>query len=122
MLTNAEVIEELIKMAQDMMKDREETMAMGLTDEEMAFYDAITKPQAVKDFYENDELIAITRELTEAMQKSATIDWQRKESARAGMRIAIKRLLRKHKYPPEGAEEAIQTVMSQCELWADTMI
>ena len=122
MLTNAEVIEELVNMAKDMMKDRGEAEKLGLTDEEMAFYDAITKPQAVRDFYENDELVAITRELTEAMQKNATIDWQRKESARAGMRIAIKRLLRKHKYPPEGAEEAIQTVMSQCELWADSKI
>jgi type I restriction enzyme, R subunit len=120
MLTNAEVIDELVKMARDMMRDRAEAQDLGLTDEEMAFYDAITKPQAVRDFYENDELVAITRELTEAMQRSATIDWQRKESARAGMRIAIKRLLRKHKYPPEGAEEAIQTVMSQCELWADS--
>jgi type I restriction enzyme R subunit len=76
----------------------------------------------VKDFYDNDQLVAITRELTEAMRKSATIDWQRKESARAGMRRAIKRLLRKYKYPPEGAEEALATVMAQCELWADTNI
>ena len=95
---------------------------LGLSDEEMAFYDAITKPQAVKDFYDNDQLVAITRELTEAMRKSATIDWQRKESARAGMRLAIKKLLRKYKYPPEGAEEAMQTVMAQCELWADTRV
>ena len=122
MLTNAEVIEELVNMAKEMMKDRSDAEKLGLTDEEMAFYDAITKPQAVKDFYDNDQLIAITRELTEAMQTSATIDWQRKESARAGMRRAIKRLLRKYKYPPEGADEAMSTVMAQCELWADTKI
>ena len=122
MLTNAEVIEELIKMAKEMMKDRTDAESLGLTDEEMAFYDAITKPEAVRDFYDNDQLVAITRELTEAMRASATIDWQRKESARAGMRRAIKRLLRKYKYPPEGAEEALTTVMKQCELWADTKI
>ena len=122
MLTNAEVIEELMKMAQDIIKGNEEARSLGLTEEEMAFYDALTKPQAVKDFYENEELIAITRELTEAMQKNATIDWNRKESARAGMRLAIKRLLRKYKYPPEGADEAIQTVMAQCEQWAETKI
>lgn len=122
MLTNAQVIEELVNMAKEMMKDRTDAESLGLTDEEMAFYDAITKPQAVKDFYDNDQLVAITRELTEAMRKSATIDWQRKESARAGMRRAIKRLLRKYKYPPEGAEEALTTVMKQCELWADTEI
>ena len=122
MLNNAQVIEELVKMAKDMMKDDGEAKKLGLTDEEMAFYDAITKPEAVKDFYTNDQLVAISRELTEAMQKSATIDWQKKESARAGMRRAIKRLLKKDKYPPEGVDDAMETVMAQCELWADTKI
>ena len=122
MLTNAEVIEELIQMAEDMMRDRTEAEALGLSDEEMAFYDAITKPEAVKDFYDNDQLVAIARELTESMQKNATIDWQKNESARAGMRRAIKRLLKKYKYPPEGVEDAMDTVMAQCELWADTKI
>lgn len=122
MLSNAEVIEELVKMAKDMMADRDEAAKLGLTDEEMAFYDAITKPQAVKDFYDNDQLVAISRELTDAMCRNATIDWQKKESARAGMRRAIKRLLRKYKYPPEGVADAMETVMAQCELWADTKI
>ena len=122
MLTNAEVIEELVKMAKDMMRDRTDAEKLGLNDEEMAFYDAITKPEAVKDFYDNDQLVSITRELTETLQRSATIDWQKKESARAGMRRAIKRLLRKYKYPPEGVDDAMETVMEQCELWADTKI
>ena len=120
MLTNAQVIEELVEMAKEMMRDRTDAEEMGLTDEEMAFYDAITKPQAVHDFYNNDQLVAIARELTETLQKSATIDWQKKESARAGMRRAIKRLLRKYKYPPEGVDDAMETVMKQCELWADS--
>lgn len=122
MLTNAEVIEELLDMAKEMMAERKEGKDLGLSQEELAFYDALTKPQAVKDFYDNEELIAITRELTEAMRQNATIDWQRKESARAGMRRAIKRLLRHHRYPPEGMEDAMETVMAQCELWADTKI
>ena len=122
MLSNAEVIEELVKMAKEMMADRDEAAKLGLSDEEMAFYDAITKPQAVKDFYDNDQLVAISRELTDAMRRIATIDWQKKESARAGMRRAIKRLLRKYKYPPEGVADAMETVMAQCELWADTKI
>lgn len=122
MLTNAEVIEELVKMAKDMMRDRTDAEKLGLNDEEMAFYDAITKPEAVKDFYDNDQLVSIARELTETLQRSATIDWQKKESARAGMRRAIKRLLRKYKYPPEGVDDAMETVMEQCELWADTKI
>ncbi len=122
MLSNAEVIEELVKMAKEMMADRDEAAKLGLSDEEMAFYDAITKPQAVKDFYNNDQLVAISRELTDAMRNNATIDWQKKESARAGMRRAIKRLLHKYKYPPEGVADAMETVMAQCELWADTKI
>lgn len=122
MLTNAEVIEELLKMAREMMQDRFDAKALGLTDEEMAFYDAITKPRAVKDFYDNDQLVAISRELTDTLQRSATIDWQKKESARAGMRRAIKRLLKKYKYPPEEAAGALETVMAQCELWADNKI
>lgn len=122
MLTNVEVIEELLKMAHDMMADRDEGAKLGLDDEELAFYDALTKPTAVKDFYDNDQLVAITRELTEAMRTSATIDWQEKQSARAGMRRRIKRLLKKYKYPPEGVDDAMETVMAQCELWADTRI
>lgn len=122
MLTNAEVIEELLNMAKEMMAERKEEHDLGLTTEELAFYDALTKPRAVKDFYSNDQLIAITRELTEEMRKNSTIDWQRKESARAGMRRAIKRLLKKYKYPPEGVDDAMEIVMAQCELWADTKI
>ncbi|MBQ6931931.1 MAG: DUF3387 domain-containing protein, partial [Clostridia bacterium] len=94
---------------------------LGLTTEELAFYDALTKPQAIKDFYENDVLVEMTRELTEMLRKNRTIDWQKKETARAGMRKMVKRLLKKYKYPPEGMDDAVQTVMSQCELWTDNM-
>ncbi len=80
-----------------------------------------TKPNAIKDFYKNDELIIVTKELTETLRKNKTIDWQMRESARAKMRMIIKRLLKKHKYPPEGMEDAVKTVMSQCEMWADNL-
>ena len=80
---------------------------------------AICEPQAIKDFYENDELIAMTKELADTLRKNKTIDWQKRESARAKMRMLIRRLLKKHKYPPEGMDDAVQTVMTQCELWAD---
>lgn len=119
MLTNEEVIDELIKMAQDIASAHENGNAMGLTDEELAFYDALTKPAAVKDFYSNDQLIAITKELTDALRRSRTVDWEKKESARAGMRRMVKRLLKKYKYPPEGIEDALQTVITQCEMWTD---
>ena len=94
---------------------------LGLTDEELAFYDALTKPEAVKDFYTDEELVALTRELTETLRKNKTIDWQKKESARAKMRMIVKKLLRKYKYPPEGQEDALKTVISQCELWTDNV-
>ena len=119
MLTNEEVIEELLKMAQQIQDARKAGDELGLSEDELAFYDALTKPQAIKDFYENDELIAITKELTEALRKNRTIDWQKRDSARAKMRMMIKRLLKQHRYPPEGMEDAVKTVMSQCELWVD---
>lgn len=122
MLTNEEVIQELLKLAQQITDAQQSGDDLGLTPEELAFYDALTKPQAVKDFYENDELVAITKELTEALQKNKTVDWQKRDSARAAMRMTIKRLLKKHKYPPEGEEDAIQTVMAQCELWTDNLM
>lgn len=119
LLTNEEVIQELLKLAEAIAAAAAEGDALGLTAEELAFYDALTKPQAIKDFYEHGELIAITKELTDLLRKNRTIDWQKKESARAGMRRMVKRLLKRHKYPPEGMEDAVQTVIGQCELWAD---
>ena len=122
MLTNEQVIEELLNLAKQIATAQKEGDDLGLTPDEMAFYDALTKPQAVKDFYENDELVAITKELTEALRKNKTIDWQKRENARAKMRMMIKKLLKKHKYPPEGMEDAVQTVMTQCELWTDNVM
>lgn len=121
MLTNEQVIEELMKMAKDISNAAKEGEELGLTADELAFYDALTKPQAVKDFYENSELIAISKELTETLRKNKTIDWQKKDSARARMRMLIKKLLKSHRYPPEGMEDAVQTVMTQCELWTDNV-
>ena len=119
MLTNQEVIEELLKLAQEIREGTEQGKDLGLTEEEMAFYDALTKPEAIKDFYENEELIALTRELTETLRKNKTVDWQKRDTARARMRMMVKKLLRKYKYPPEGMEDALETVMTQCELWTD---
>lgn len=122
MLTNEEVIEEMLNLAKQITMAQKEGEKLGLTSDELAFYDALTKPRAIKDFYENEELIAITKELTETLRKNKTIDWQKRESARARMRMLIKKLLKKHKYPPEGMEDAVQTVISQCELWTDNVM
>ena len=119
LITNEEVIKELLKAAEEIANLRKQGEELGLSEEELAFYDALTKPENVKDFYENEELIAMTRELTEMLRKNRTIDWQKKETARAGMRKMVKRLLKKYKYPPEQYENAIEIVMSQCEMWTD---
>ena len=119
MLTNEEVIAEMLKLAKQIAAAQEEGKQLGLTADELAFYDALTKPQAIKDFYENEELIAITKELADTLRKNRTIDWQKRERARAKMRVMIKKLLKQHRYPPEGMDDAVQTVMTQCELWTD---
>lgn len=119
LITNEEVIKELLEAAEQIRKLHDEGEKLGLSQEEMAFYDALTRPEAIKDFYSNEQLIAMTRELTEMLRKSRTIDWQKKETARAGMRKMVKRLLKKYKYPPDGMDDAISTVVGQCEMWTD---
>ena len=119
LITNEEVIQELLKMAQEMMDAEQQGNALGLSNEEKAFYDALTRPQAVKDFYSNDQLVEMTKELTDMLRKNRTIDWNRREAERANMRRLVKRLLKKYKYPPEEAEGAMNVVLKQCEQWAD---
>ena len=111
LISNEEVIKELLKMAQELKANAEQASELGLTEEEQAFYDALTKPH---------QLVAMAKELTEALRSSKTIDWRQKESARAKMRSLVKRLLKKYKYPPEEQEAALETVIRQCELYADS--
>jgi len=118
-INNAVVIEELLKMAAAINEDHNAGEQLGLSVEEKAFYDALLKPAAIKDFYSNEALVQITKELTEMLRKSRTVDWHKKEQARAEMRSMVKRLLKKYKYPPEGQEETLNTVIAQCEMWAD---
>lgn len=117
-ITNAEVIEELLKMAHEIADDHNEGKNLGLTWEEKAFYDALIKPEALKDFYSNEVLIAITKELAELLKKSRTVDWNKKETARSEMRSMVKRLLKKYKYPPEEIPNATEYVLAQCEQWS----
>ena len=119
LIDNDKVIKELLKMAEEITEAHKSGEKLGLTEEELAFYDALTKPEHITDFYKNNELIDLTRELTDMLRKNRTIDWQKKETARASMRKMVKRLLKKYKYPPEEYETAINTVISQCEMWTD---
>ena len=121
LITNEEVIQELLKTAQEITEQYSNGKKLGLTQEELAFYDALTKPEHIKDFYQNNELIDLTRELTEMLRKNRTIDWQKKTTARAAMRKMVKHLLKKYKYPPEDYDTAISTVINQCEMWTDNM-
>lgn len=119
MLTNEEVIAELLKMAEEIKKAEKEGNDLGLTAEEKAFYDALSTPAGVRQAYSDEEFLAMTKELTEELRKNRTIDWNKKETSRAKMRVMIKRLLKKYNYPPEGQEQALETVMAQCNQWAD---
>ena len=119
MLTNEEVIDELLKMAAEIKKSEEEGNELGLTPEEKAFYDALSSPEGIKEAYSNDQFIALTKALTDKLRENRTIDWNLKPSARANMRRIVKRLLREYHYPPEGYDKALETVMAQCNKWAD---
>ncbi len=120
-ITNEEVIKELIQMAELIKNAHEEGDKLGLTEEELAFYNAIALPENIHDFYDNETLVIITQELTEALRANRTIDWQKKEQSRAKMRLIVKKLLKKYDYPPEQRKEALDKVIAQCELWADEM-
>ena len=117
-ITNEEVIKRLIELA-TRIKEGIDSTPKGLTEDEAAFYDALSKPEAVKKFYTDDTLIQLTKELTDQLRRNRTVDWDRRDSARAHMRMLVKRLLKKYKYPPEEAKDALETVMRQCELWVD---
>lgn len=119
LLTNEEVIEKLLELAKKMKEADAAGKALGLTREEKAFYDALTTPEGVLEAKSNINFVALTKELTETLHRNRTIDWQKKESACAKMRIMVKRLLKKYKYPPEKAKNALETVMRQCNHWVE---
>lgn len=121
LITSAEVIEELLKLSQEVVDSRNEGKEKGLTEDEYAFYDALVKdPNVLKEMQDN-VLIKLAHELTETVRKNRTVDWEKKESARAFMRREIKRLLRKYHYPPEKADNAVQIVVKQAELMSENM-
>ncbi len=112
----AQVIEELIRLAKDMREAHKRGENLGLSEDELAFYDALeTNDNAVK-VLGDDNLRLIARELVDTVRQNTTIDWTVKESVRAKMRTMIKRILRKHGYPPDKQEKATQTVLQQAEL------
>ncbi|WP_027398699.1 type I restriction endonuclease subunit R [Anaerovorax odorimutans] len=121
LITSAEVIEQLLNLSQEMVDSYNAGEEKGLSVEEYAFYDAlVADPQVLKEM-QDSVLIEMAHELTEMIIRNRTIDWDKKESARAAMRVMVKRLLRKYKYPPEKAQGAIDTVIKQAELMSSQM-
>ena len=117
-----EIIEELIALAKDMNAAQRRGEELGLSDDELAFYDALEVSDSAVAVLGDAELLAIARELVSAVKRNVTIDWTLRESVRANMRVIVKRILRKHGYPPDKQEKATNTVLEQaealCEEWA----
>lgn len=111
----AQVIEELIQMAKDLKAAKSRGEALGLDEDEDAFYDALAENNSARDVLGDNQLRQIARELVTAVKNSATIDWAVKEGVRAKIRVTIKRILRKYGYPPDLEEKATQTVLEQAE-------
>ena len=111
----AQVIEELIDLAKQMREDLARGEQLGLNEDELAFYDALETNDSAVKVLGDETLRTIAQELVETVRRNATIDWTVRESVRAGMRNAVRRVLRKHGYPPDKQEKAIQTVLEQAE-------
>ena len=112
----AQVIEELIEIAGVMRQAHDRGKELGLSDEELAFYDALETNDSAVQVLGDEKLRAIAIELVETVRKSVTIDWTMKESVRAKIRLLVKRILRRHGYPPDKQEKAAQTVLEQAEV------
>ena len=112
----AQVIEELIKLAKEMREAQQRGDDLGMTDDEMAFYDALEVNDSAVKVLGDETLKTIAHELVEAVRRSVTIDWTVRENARAQIRVIVKRILRKYGYPPDKQEKATQTVLEQAEV------
>lgn len=115
-IETAQVIEELIALAKKIRADAERGEALGLTEDEVAFYDALETNDSAVRVLGDDTLRDIARELVETVRQNTTIDWTVKQSVRAKLRVMVKRILRKHGYPPDKQERAAQTVLEQAEV------
>ncbi|MCC7437148.1 MAG: type I restriction endonuclease subunit R [Armatimonadetes bacterium] len=114
-ITTAEVIEELIQLAKDIRAARQRGEEQGLSDEEIAFYDALAENESAVQIMGDDKLKLIAHELLVSLRQSVSVDWAYRDSARARMRVLVKRILRKYGYPPDLQDAAVQTVLQQAE-------
>jgi len=114
-ITTAEVLQELIQLAKDIRAARQRGEETGLTDEEIAFYDALAENESAVEVMGDEKLRVIAHELLTSLRENVTVDWAHRESARARMRVLVKRILRKYGYPPDLQDAAVQTVLAQAE-------
>ncbi|NYT40784.1 type I restriction endonuclease subunit R [Sphingomonas sp. R-74633] len=115
-ISAVEMIQELIALAKDMQTARARGEEQGLSPEEIAFYDALAENESAVEAMGNEKLRLIAHELLEQLRGNVTVDWHQRESARARMRVLVKRILKKYGYPPDLADEAVQTVLAQAEI------
>jgi len=120
-IETAQVIEELIGLAKDLRAAAARGESLGLSDDELAFYDALETNDSAVKVLGDETLRTIARELVATVRRNVTIDWTIRENVRAQLRVLVKRILRKHGYPPDKQEKATQTVLGQAalltELW-----
>ncbi len=114
-VSTVEVIQELINLAKDIRDARRRGEESGLSEDEVAFYDALADNQSAVEAMGDASLRLIAHELLTSLKGSITVDWAHRESARARMRVLVKRILRRHGYPPDLQDAAIQTVLQQAE-------
>ena len=115
----AQVIEELIQIAKDMRKASDRGEQLGLNEDELAFYDALETNDSAVQVLGDETLRAIAQELVESVRRNITIDWTLRENVRAQLRVLVRRILRKHGYPPDKQEMATQTVLEQAEVLSE---
>ncbi len=118
----AQVLEELIALAKDMREADKRGEDLGLSEEELAFYDALETNDSAVKILGDETLRTIARELVETVKKNVTIDWTIRENVRAQLRVLVKRILRKHGYPPDKQEKATQTVLEQAEALSEAWV
>lgn len=114
-ITTAEVLQELIQLAKDIRAARQRGEESGLSDEEIAFYDALAENESAVQVMGDDQLKVIAHELLMSLRQNVTVDWAHRETARARMRVLVKRILRRYGYPPDLQDAAVQTVLRQAE-------
>lgn len=114
-ITTAEMLEKLIELAKDISAARQRGEESGLSDEEIAFYDALAKNESAVEMMGDDKLRLIAHELLKSLRENVSVDWAHRESARARLRVLVKKILRTHGYPPDLQDAAVQTVLQQAE-------